>query len=159
MVERKSLTTPPDYPNPSALSVAPSSREVPNPVAPDPSGSGNTDRGRVRIGLTGRVRFVRAGVNTYRDDALDVTVRVLGRTGIAYERLGRTVRVDSEVLVNGMGVWTRGLEHWDDGAPITSDQRAEIADDIATAIIECCPGETVVIDGVLVHNAGAEDDT
>ena len=91
--------------------------------------------------MTRVVAFVTVGVNTYRHDVLDVTVRVLGRTGISYERLGRSVKVDSEVLVDGMAVSTRGLGYWSDATPITPGDRKENAVNIASAIFDCCPGE------------------
>jgi hypothetical protein len=101
--------------------------------------------------LTRGVTFVTVAVNTYRDDVRDVTVRVLGRTGISYERLGKTVRVDSEVLVHGMAVSTRGLSYWSDATPITTGDRETIAVDIVSAIFDCCPGERVELNGEAVR--------
>lgn len=91
------------------------------------------------------VGFEVAETNTYRDQDRDITVTVLGRTGIRYSAGGKACRVSSEVLVKGIAIYPGTLHQWEDGQPIDDRGRSRIIEDIVEAIESCVPNEAVSI--------------
>jgi hypothetical protein len=69
----------------------------------------------------------------------DITVEILGRTGIRYSENDRSCFVDSEVLATStptIAVWPSGIRNWDEPhehEPLTDGDRERVLANISAA--------------------------